>query len=251
MFANCAAAEPADRTSGDQEGHRVAPAPRQRKDRLCGPPPLSTFLPPLRLGSARPSRNQRPLAPPVRGLGARCGSVTPAASLALLRRPVVRCAHPCTRRGPSAPGTGPESAPGRFRLRPWRRRRGRPPGVVAWSESHTATTPAAALRGAGGGCCWPVTPAGPLALYDTSMGGCALARRPAGQPIGPRAGLPSRAWPRLRPRGEASPGPRGRSALRCRCCRDGVGQGGGPGGGLSCPSGALEAAAAHDRPEGS
>ena len=189
--------------------------------------------------------------PPVRGLGARCGSVTPAASLALLRRPVVRCAHPCTRRGPSAPGTGPESAPGRFRLRPWRRRRGRPPGVVAWSESHTATTPAAALRGAGGGCCWPVTPAGPLALYGTSMGGCALARRPAGQPIGPRAGLPSRAWPRLRPRGEASPGPRGRSALRCRCCRGGVGQGGGPGGGLSCPSGALEAAAAHDRPEGS
>jgi hypothetical protein len=61
-----------------------------------------------------------------------------------------------------------------------------------------------------------VTPATPLAFLQRSMGGVRPTLRPPGQPIGPAGRAPSKAWPRLRPRGEASPGPRGRNALRCR-----------------------------------
>ena len=59
---NRAAAEPADRTSGDQEGHRVAPSsPRRREDRLCGPP-LSS------VPAAAESWRRRPRVRPRRGI---------------------------------------------------------------------------------------------------------------------------------------------------------------------------------------
>jgi len=63
MFANCAAAEPADRTTGDEEGHRVAAAPPGCEWTVSVALHSQTFLLGLRLGCAGPERNHRPLAP--------------------------------------------------------------------------------------------------------------------------------------------------------------------------------------------
>jgi hypothetical protein len=78
-----------------------------------------------------------------------------------------------------------------------------PPGL--WSVREPSRNHPA-HPGAGGGCS-PVTPAGSLALFGTSMGGVRPSWRPPGQPIGPRAGLPAQHGPGCGPGGKASPAP--------------------------------------------
>ena len=106
MFANCAAAEPADRTSGDQEGHRVAAAA----------PPGCEWTVSVALHSWAFLL--------VLPLAARPGAVTPAASLAFLSRfggpgcvlarapprPSVGRQEPSLRRLPASAAAGPGPA---------------------------------------------------------------------------------------------------------------------------------------------
>jgi hypothetical protein len=117
--------------------------------------------------------------------------------------------YPRTRRGPSAPETGLDSAPSPVRAATPEARERTPPGVVAWSESHSATTLATAPGLAVGvGVCSSVTPAGSLAFFGTSMGGVRPSLAPSGDsPSAHGSGFPVKHGPGYGPGGRHPPTP--------------------------------------------
>jgi hypothetical protein len=94
--------KPADRTTGDQEGHRVAAAPPGCEWAVSVALHSQTFLLGLRLAAQAQSATTG-RSPPGSRSGA-CGRVvTPAAPLAFLGGSVVGCARPRTRDGTIGP----------------------------------------------------------------------------------------------------------------------------------------------------
>jgi hypothetical protein len=118
MFANGAAAGTAGRTTGDQEGHRVAAAAPPGCEWTVSVALHSwAFLLRAALGYEGPERNHRPLAPGSRSGVSACASVTPTPSLAFLQRSVVGCGAPRSADA-NAPGRRAPPRPGRLRTRP-------------------------------------------------------------------------------------------------------------------------------------
>jgi hypothetical protein len=85
---NRAAAEPADRTSGDQEGHRVAPPPGGAKGPSLWPSTLKRRCPCCTLAAHGHRATSCRSTPGVGGRGGCCWPVTPAGPLAFLGKPV-------------------------------------------------------------------------------------------------------------------------------------------------------------------